>query len=86
MAQNQMTQGETCACEAAAGILAIDGCPLECARKTLEKAGFDNVAHIEVTALGFQKGNTGIISEAIERVADAGGKLLAKTRKECCPS
>ena len=28
--------------EAAAAILAIDGCPLDCTRKTLEEAGFTN--------------------------------------------
>ncbi len=72
--------------EAAAGILAIDGCPLGCARKTLEQAGFDDIVHLEVTALGFEKGAVGFDDEAVRTVADAGGALLAATRKECCPS
>jgi len=32
--------GITASTETAAAILAIDGCPLDCARKTLEEAGF----------------------------------------------
>jgi uncharacterized metal-binding protein len=32
--------------EAAAAILAIDGCPLDCARRTLEEAGFREFEHL----------------------------------------
>ncbi len=36
-------------------IIAIDGCPVKCARKTLEHAGFDVNTHIVVTELGITK-------------------------------
>lgn len=56
--------------EAAASILAIDGCALDCARKSLEEAGFTRFNHLRLTDLGFEKGNTEIDSEAVARVAD----------------
>ena len=37
---------------AASRILAIDGCSLDCARKTLEQAGFTEFQHIRITDLG----------------------------------
>jgi uncharacterized metal-binding protein len=36
-------------------IVAIDGCPMHCARKTLEHAGFDVNIHVVVTDLKIQK-------------------------------
>ena len=33
----------------AKGIVAVDGCPMSCAKKTLEKAGFNTDEHIVVT-------------------------------------
>jgi uncharacterized metal-binding protein len=36
---------------AAPVLVAIDGCPLDCAKKTLELAGFTNVRHVRVTDL-----------------------------------
>jgi len=59
-------------------ILAIDGCPLECARHTLEQAGFKNYSHIQVTALGLEKGKSPATEEAVNRVADKGRELLGK--------
>ncbi|HRU07466.1 MAG TPA: putative zinc-binding protein, partial [Candidatus Brocadiia bacterium] len=35
--------------EAAAMILAVDGCPLDCAKNSLEQAGFKKYAHVRVT-------------------------------------
>jgi len=40
--------------KAAAKILAIDGCPLDCARKCLEEAGFSSFAHLRVTDFGLR--------------------------------
>ena len=34
--------------KAAAAILALDGCPLDCARKTLEEAGFSDFEHLRL--------------------------------------
>ena len=56
--------------EAAAKIVAVDGCPLNCARKTLEEAGFTNFAHIQLGELGFAKGQSPVTSQALEGVAD----------------
>jgi uncharacterized metal-binding protein len=61
---------------AAARVLAIDGCPLDCARKTLEQAGFTGFAHIHVTDLGMEKGKTPVTDEHIETVANAAARLL----------
>ena len=41
---------------AAARVLVIDGCPQECARKTMELAGFKDFQHLELAEMGFKKG------------------------------
>ncbi|WP_028581476.1 putative zinc-binding protein [Desulfogranum japonicum] len=54
--------------EAADSILAIDGCPLECTRKTLEESGFTEVNHLRLSDLGFEKGKTEISAASIAEV------------------
>jgi len=54
--------------KSAAKILVIDGCPVECARKTLQKRGFENIIHIQLNNCGFKKGQTEICKENIEKV------------------
>ena len=61
---------------AAPGLLAIDGCPHDGAKKTLELAGFTNVKHVRVTDLGLKKSQSPVTEEAIRRVADAAVALL----------
>ena len=61
---------------AAPALLAIDGCPLDCAKKTLELAGFASVKHVRVTDLGFKKGKSPATEDAIRKVADAAAALL----------
>jgi uncharacterized metal-binding protein len=56
--------------EAAASILVIDGCPLNCAKKTLEEAGFKQLNYICLTDLGLEKGKTDITAGAIASVID----------------
>lgn len=56
--------------EAAASILAIDGCALDCTKKSLEEAGLKNFNHLRLTDLGFEKGNTDVDTDAIAQVAD----------------
>ena len=51
--------------EAASTIVAIDGCPLNCARKTLEEAGFTNFAHVQLADLGFKKGESPVTEERV---------------------
>lgn len=63
--------------EAAASILAIDGCALDCARKSLEEAGIKRINHLRLTDLGFEKGNTDITAETIALVADKAKLVLA---------
>jgi uncharacterized metal-binding protein len=58
-------------------ILAIDGCPLNCVKATLENAGFTKFEHLLVTDLGFEKGSTEITDESIAAVAAAGAAALA---------
>jgi uncharacterized metal-binding protein len=36
-------------------IVAIDGCPVACAKKTLEHAGFNIDQYVEITTLGIEK-------------------------------
>lgn len=49
-------------------ILAIDGCPLQCAKKTLERAGFTGFTHMELTGHGFIKGKTPTTDLAVGEV------------------
>jgi len=62
---------------AAAKVLAIDGCPQDCARKTLEQAGFSGFQHLKLASLGLQKGSSPVTEERIRLIADKGGELLA---------
>lgn len=68
--------GLTASAAAAPALLAIDGCPHDCARKVLEAAGFAAVRHVRVTDLGFAKGKSPVDADAIERVRCAAVSLL----------
>jgi uncharacterized metal-binding protein len=57
-------------------ILAIDGCPVDCAKKTLEQAGITGFQQFQVTALGFEKGKTAVNENSIREVADHGKNLF----------
>ena len=63
--------------KAAAQILAIDGCPQECARKTLEQAGFTGFRHLKLASLGLKKGSSPATGENIKQVTKMGAELLA---------
>jgi uncharacterized metal-binding protein len=52
-------------------VIAIDGCPLDCARLTLEKAGLTNFEHIVVTDLNLPKGQSPATNENIDVVIRA---------------
>lgn len=62
--------------EAASSILAIDGCPLGCAKKSLEVAGFSKFNHLMLSEHGFEKGKTEVSQEAIENVVSHVKKYL----------
>jgi uncharacterized metal-binding protein len=63
--------------EDADAILAIDGCPVDCAKKSLERAGISGFKHFQVTSLGFEKGTTIVNDTAIVKVAEYGENLMA---------
>ena len=57
--------------EAAVKVVAIDGCPLNCARKTLEQAGFTEFTHVQLADLGFAKGESPVTEDRVMSVAMA---------------
>jgi uncharacterized metal-binding protein len=61
----------------ATAILAIDGCPLDCAKKTLELAEFTRFEHLRLSDLGMEKGKTAATDEAVAKVVDLGKQRLA---------
>ena len=63
--------------QSAAKILAIDGCPLNCAKETLLHAGFQGFKHLQLADLGMEKGKTPPTPEAIAKAAAAGAAKLA---------
>lgn len=60
----------------AARVLAIDGCAQECARKTLEQAGFTGFEDLKLAEMGYKKGETPLTPARIREVADAGAAML----------
>jgi uncharacterized metal-binding protein len=63
--------------KAAARALVIDGCKEECARKTMELAGFKGFQHLMLADMGFKKGETRVTAARIREVAAKGAELLA---------
>ncbi len=58
-------------------ILVIDGCPIDCAKKIMEKAGFSNFSYLRVTDHGFEKGKSPVTDSAIEKICVKGKEILA---------
>ena len=65
--------------ESAERILAIDGCPLNCTRHTLELAGFKKFEHLELHKLGIRKNSCPVTNERIATGVDAAKKLLSES-------
>lgn len=63
--------------KAAAAILAIDGCPLDCARKTLEEADFTQFEHLRLSDLGMEKGKSPATEDLVDKVVSRGRARLA---------
>lgn len=57
--------------QAAEKILAIDGCPLDCTKLSLEEVGINNFEHIIVTDLGLKKGESPATDDNIAAVVQA---------------
>jgi uncharacterized metal-binding protein len=51
-----------------ANLLLIDGCPVDCGKKILDKAGIENYKYLRMTDLGYIKGKTPVTIEVIEAV------------------
>jgi uncharacterized metal-binding protein len=49
-------------------IIAIDGCPGECARKTLEAAGIKGFEHVRLTDLNLEKGQSPATQQRVAMV------------------
>ena len=63
--------------KSAALVLVIDGCEQDCARKTLELAGFTKFAHLRLSDLGMAKGQTPPNDANVTKAAAGGRSLLA---------
>ncbi len=66
--------------EAADKILAIDGCPLDCAKNCLEQAGFTKFEHLKLAEIGLEKGKSPVSDDAVGKVAAKGRQMLAGGR------
>lgn len=64
------------AAKEAGKVLVLDGCQVNCARKTLEEAGVNSVLHVQITDLGIEKGKSPVNEETIGIVVKEGKKLL----------
>ena len=62
---------------AASKVLAIDGCPLNCVKLTLEQAGFEGFEHLQLADLGMEKGKTPVTPDMVDKAVAAGAAKLA---------
>ncbi|MCX5669187.1 MAG: putative zinc-binding protein [Candidatus Omnitrophica bacterium] len=74
--------------KAAKKIISIDGCPVSCAKKTLEHAGF-KVESYNLKDLGFEKGKTKVDEDSIKSATSkiTGGKIeetISRSSDGCC--
>lgn len=49
-------------------MLVIDGCSLDCGKKTFDKNGLNSFKHLRLTDLGYEKGKTIPTKEVIENM------------------
>jgi uncharacterized metal-binding protein len=57
-------------------ILALDGCPVDCVKHTLERVGL-SYKHVRVTDLGFEKGKSPVNDASVAKVASKCAEVLA---------
>jgi len=62
--------------EGASKIVVIDGCPLDCAKNSLELAGFTQYVHMRVTDLGMEKGKSPVSDANVAKVMAKCEELL----------
>ena len=63
--------------EAAAGVLAIDGCSLNCTKGCLEQAGFTDFEHVQLADLSLEKGKSPVNDENVARTCKAAMEKMA---------
>jgi uncharacterized metal-binding protein len=68
--------------QAADMVLAIDGCPQDCARKTLEQAGFTGFLHLRLSDIGLNKGESPLTNAYLAQAAARAQELLADRSNE----
>ena len=62
-------------------LVAIDGCPVACAKKTLEHAGFNIDEYVEVTELGIEKNHDlNLLTPDVEKVINHLASRISKRR------
>jgi uncharacterized metal-binding protein len=62
-------------------IVAIDGCPVACAKKTLEHVGFYIDEYVQVTEMGIEKNHTFDLHQSdVGKVADHLASCISKRR------
>jgi uncharacterized metal-binding protein len=64
--------------EAAAKVLAIDGCPLSCAKLCLEEAGFTDFDHVQLADLQLEKGASPVTDGNVAKVCGAALESLSR--------
>ncbi len=62
--------------ESADRIVAIDGCPLNCVKNSLEQAGFSKFDHLQLAQLGLEKGASPANDDNVNKVVAAAKELL----------
>lgn len=63
-------------------IVAVDGCPVACAKKTLEHAGFDIQEYFQVTEMGLEKAHHFNFTPAdVGKVADKLANRISRRRE-----
>lgn len=65
--------------EQAGSILVIDGCPIHCARKTLEQAGVSSFRHLTLHELGLRKGECPVTEANVLLGVEAARRKLVST-------
>ncbi|HCC48720.1 MAG TPA: zinc-binding protein [Elusimicrobia bacterium] len=57
-------------------VIAIDGCQVGCAKKTLETHGVKKFKHLKVTDCGFEKGKSPVTERSIRKVFKHAKELI----------
>jgi len=47
-------------------VLVIDGCPVDCGKKIMDKAGISNYGYLRLTDYGYVKGQTPVNAQNLE--------------------